>query len=149
MRTNLAQRILFAFVAGFISVLIFHQGFLLLSYLAGWVPNPPYSLAATPPLGVPKVLSLAFWGGVWGIVMMLALRRLQGWTLLWSSFLFGGVLATLVAFFVVTPLKGLDVSANLRASHLLFGFLINGFWGLGTALIYGALASRRVLLARS
>ena len=60
-----------AFLAGFLSTLIFHQGLLALLHAAGASPRPAYVMTAAPPLGVPQVLSLAFWGVLWGIVGMI------------------------------------------------------------------------------
>ena len=58
------MRVLKAFVAGFVSVLVFHPGVLALLHVAGLIPRGPYALAPVPPLGVPQVISAAFWGGV-------------------------------------------------------------------------------------
>jgi len=142
MRQRVVSRILLSFLAGALGVLAFHQGFLLLAYALSRVPAPPYSLAGTPPLGIPKVLSLAFWGGVWGIVMIPALGRLGAKSRPLAAVLFGGVLPTLVAVLVVVPLKGLPVAESLQPRRLLFGFVINGLWGLGTVLFYRALNRR-------
>ncbi|MFI5017241.1 MAG: hypothetical protein ACHQHK_04785, partial [Dongiales bacterium] len=95
MKTSLPLQILLAFIAGALGVIIFHQGFLFLAYGLGWVPRPPYDMSSTPPFDLPKVVSLAFWGGVWGIVMVLCLRRFSTGTRLWLAFLFGGILPTL------------------------------------------------------
>src|SRR5207253_3453044 len=54
-----------AFIAGFVSTLLFHQGVLALFYLAGAVQRTPYDLGSGPPFGIPAVISLAFWRGVW------------------------------------------------------------------------------------
>jgi hypothetical protein len=58
-----------AFAAGFISVLVFHQGVWALYGAAGKAPSPAWNMAPVPPLGVPTVLSSSFWGGLWGIVL--------------------------------------------------------------------------------
>ena len=58
-----------AFIAGFASTLVFHQGVLWLLYAGGFSPRAPWNMAPVPPLNVPAVVSLAFWGGVWGIVL--------------------------------------------------------------------------------
>ena len=58
-----------AFIAGFASTLVFHQGLLWLLYTAGFSPRAPWNMAPVPPLNAPAVISLAFWGGVWGIVL--------------------------------------------------------------------------------
>ena len=116
MKQSLPWQFLLAFIAGFLGVVIFHQGFLLLAYFLGWVPRPPYDLTGTPPLGVPKVISLAFWGGIWGIIMVATLRRFGTGTRLWLAFLFGGVVPTLAGTLIVAPLKACRSSCSPRAS---------------------------------
>ena len=136
MSRTLALRSAFAFVTGAASVLVFHQGVLELLYLAGVIPFVPYSMKPTAPLGVPAVVSAAFWGGVWGIIMIAALgRRLAGaryWT---AALVFGAVLPTLVALVVVLPLKGQPMGGGWDPAHIGIGLLVNGAWGLGTALM--------------
>jgi hypothetical protein len=131
-----ARIVVVGFVAGALGVLIFHQGVVLAMYLLGLLPSPPYSMRATAPLGVPQLLSSVFWGGLWGIVLVWLMTALRSADRLWVALLFGGILPTLVATFVVTPLKGGDPIERLQAAMLLRGFVINGAWGLGTALVY-------------
>jgi len=128
--------VILGFVAGALGVLLFHQGVVLALYLLNIVPSPPYSMRATAPIGVPQVLSSAFWGGVWGIVLVWCMTALRGADRLWVALLFGGILPTLVGILVVTPLKGGDPMARLQLAGLLRGFVINGAWGLGAAIIY-------------
>ena len=131
------RRIVAGFIAGTLGVLVFHQGFIEILHLAGILPNAPYSFAPTAPLMVPQVLSLAFWGGLWGIVMMFCLEALRSAERLWAAFLFGGIFPPLVGMLIVAPLKG--GSPDLTDWHrLALSFLINGVWGLGTALVYRA-----------
>jgi len=132
--------ILLGFVAGAVGVLIFHQGVLLIMHAFGLVQFPPYSFEPVPPLGVPRVLSLAFWGGLWGIVLVYVMAHVRGADRLWIALVFGGVLPSLIGIFVVTPIKGGAIT--LGAAMLLRAFVINGAWGLGTALTYPA--GRRV-----
>jgi hypothetical protein len=54
------MRTLFNFIAGFLATLIFHQLALALLWWLGIAPFAPFSMAATRPLGVPAVISLAF-----------------------------------------------------------------------------------------
>jgi hypothetical protein len=135
--------VVIGFVAGAIGVLVFHQAVILLMYLLGLLPAGPYSMKATAPLGVPQVLSSAFWGGLWGIVLVWLMATLRAADRLWVAVLFGGVLPTLVAILVVTPLKGGDPAARLQFAMLLRGFVINGAWGLGTALTYRVMGRLR------
>ena len=67
-----------AFAAGFVSTLVFHQGLFTVFYLAAVVPRAPYDLRAVPPLAIPAVISLAFWGGAWGMAIWPILRNVNG-----------------------------------------------------------------------
>lgn len=119
-----------AFISGLLATLIFHQGLLAVFYLAGMVPFAPFNLTPVPPLGVPSVISLAFFGGLWGIVLWLLLGRLNGLVFWLGNVIAGAIGPTAVAMLVVFPMKGLEVSAQTWTG----GLVLNGFWGLGVAL---------------
>lgn len=130
------MRYLLAFVAGFVSTLAFHQALLWLLHRAGASPRPAYVTKAVPPLGVPFVVSLAFWGGVWGAVLLPLLARWNGSWSYWLAWLVAGaVLPSVVALFVVMPLKGMPVAGGGDPKILVGALLLNGTWGLGTALL--------------
>jgi hypothetical protein len=131
-----AQKLLLGFLAGFVATLLFHQPVLALLNELGIAKGTIYSLRATAPLGVPQVISLAFWGGVWGIVFAAIDHRFPRGALYWiCAFLFGAIFPTLVAWFIVAPMKGLPMAGGWQFNRMLTGFLINGAWGLGTALL--------------
>ena len=94
---------LLAFLAGFVATLVFHQGALWLLHLAGVTPGTPFVMKPVPPFGVPKVISLAFWGGVWGVIMIAAIAKARAFYLV--ATIFGAILPTLVAAFVIAPLR--------------------------------------------
>lgn len=122
------------FLAGFMSTLIFHQGLFLVFYLAGLAPEAPYSLARTWPFGVPDVLSLAFWGGVWAIPAWLVCRghgRVAYWL---RAVVFGALAPSAVALFVVFPIKGLGVAGGWDPAVIAGALILNGAWGFGVAL---------------
>jgi hypothetical protein len=125
------MRFLVAFIAGFLATLIFHQGALAALYGAGVVPAAPYPMAATWPLGVPQVISLAFWGGVWGVVLWAIIRNTRGLTYWGLCAAVGAVGPTVVAMLVVFPLKGIPVGA----AKVVGGLILNGIWGVGTGLL--------------
>ena len=128
------NRILLAFCAGFIATIVFHQLALEALHLAGVTPRVPYDLHAVPPFGIPSVLSLAFWGGVWGIIMIPAIARVRGAGYWVAAAVFGAILPTLVAAFVVAPLKGIKLP--LTGANIATGLIVNAAWGLGTAITY-------------
>jgi hypothetical protein len=119
------------FVAGALAVPLFHQVVVAIMNAVGFIDRAPYSFAATKPFGVPEVISLSFWGGVWGVILLLVLGRLRGPKFWIVALVFGAIAPTLVAGFVVAPLKGMPAGGNPKMA--IAGLLINGAWGLGTA----------------
>ena len=124
---------LLAFLAGFVATLVFHQGALWLLHVAGVTPRTPFVMKPVPPFNVPTVLSLAFWGGVWGIIMIAAIAKARAFYLV--ATIFGAILPTLVAAFVIAPLRHMPLTGN-PGKLLAVGLIVNGAWGLGTALLY-------------
>lgn len=124
-----------AFVAGFISTLVFHQGVYALFWLAGVAPSAPYAMAPTWPFGVPAVISLAFWGGVWGIPVWWFIRDATAWNYWLRAILLGAIGPTAVALFVVFPLKGMAFAAGWNPVIIVGGLILNGAWGFGVALL--------------
>lgn len=136
------------FIAGALAVLVFHQGVVAVFYLLFGGPRAPYNWSPTAPFGVPAVLSSAFFGGLWGIVMLEVLRsrfeRGRAWL---AAIVFGALLPSAVALFIVLPLKGQPVAGGWQAKIIGFALLVNGAWGLGTVLI--AAGMRRLGLFRA
>lgn len=131
-RSELSRWLIAGFVAGAASVLLFHQGTVALFHALELTARQPYSLQATRPWGVPALWSLAFWGGVWGVLLAAALARLKGARLLVAALVFGAVLPTLVAWFVVAPLKAQPMAGGFAAGAMALALVANGLWGLGT-----------------
>ncbi len=126
-----------AFVAGFLGVLTFHQGVWALFHRAGKVPVAAWDMKPVPPLGVPQVLSSAFWGGIWGIVLIWLLLYVQLGLGYWpSAIILGAVLTTLVALLVVFPLKGRPFAAGWDPAVWIFALAVNAGWAFGTALFW-------------
>ena len=135
------MRALLGFIAAALSVLTFHQGMWALLHLLN-PPNlgmpPAYPLDPVPPLGVPLVLDLAFWGGLYGLAFGLLAPRFT-WPL-WLCGLLTGIIASLVGIFIVPAIKGQPVGEGWLLTNWLRLFLINGCWGLGVGLIFPLLA---------
>ncbi|MCG6860794.1 MAG: hypothetical protein LJE70_05885 [Chromatiaceae bacterium] len=142
---HLDRRLPLAFVAGFLGVLLFHQPMLGVLHALGLTALAPYPMVATVPFGVPRVLSLAFWGGVWAIPLALLLRCVRARTTYWlTALLLGAIGPSLVNWLVVLPLKGAPVGGGWHPSGILTALIINGAWGLGTAFLL-RWTSRRVV----
>lgn len=128
------RRLIAGFVAGTLAVPLFHQPVLGLLHAAGIAARGPFSMQTSGPLGVPQVVSLAFWGGVWGIALVALIweSRARGRALLLAA-VFGALFPTLVAWFVVAPMKGQHTVLSSRT--MVTGLCVNAAWGLGTALL--------------
>lgn len=135
-------RALLGFAAAVVSVLTFHQAMWALLHLAGIVPPAPYPTVPTAPFGVPLIASLCFWGGLYGLVFGLALPRLPRRVPMWLLGLGLGLLAAVVGWFVVAPLKGQPAAGGFVPLRMLVSVLINGFWGIGVGVILPLLMNR-------
>src|SRR5207302_4339360 len=102
---TMAKKLIIAFVAGFIATLVFHQGVFALLHSLGYVPRPAWPMQPVPPFGIPSVISLSFWGVVWGMIMMPVIERRRGSAFWIAALLFGAIFPTLVAWLIVAPLK--------------------------------------------
>ena len=126
--------IIVALLSGAASVLVFHQGALALLNAAELTDRAAYSMQGAPPFGVPQVWSLAFWGAVWGVLLAFLLRPLGGAPLVVAATVFGALLPTLVAWFLVAPLKGQPMAAGFVLTAMAVSVFLNAAWGLGTGL---------------
>ena len=137
------KRVLLAFLAGFLATLVFHQPVLWLLHNAGIAPFAPWSMTPVKPFGVPSVISLAFWGGVWGIIMIPVIARIRSEAAYFlTAAIFGAILPTLVAALVSAPLHGKPIP-KATPGLLITGLSVNAAWGLGTAIFFRLFARRK------
>lgn len=130
------KRALLGFVAGFIATLVFHQIMLQLLHMGGVAPNAAWPMKLVPPFGVPAVISLAFWGGIWGAILIPIIDNRRGSTYYVLGIILGAVLPTLVAWFIVAPLKHQPVASGWNPKRMMIGPIVNAAWGFGTAALY-------------
>jgi len=143
-RGELSRWLIVGFIAGFVAVVLFHQSALALLHSAQLTKGAPFSYTPTKPFGVPVLWSLAFWGGVWGVVLAAVLARLDGARLIVAALVFGAIFPTLVAWFVAAPLKGQPVAAGWVPAAMMVGPIVNAAWGLGTGIGLYLFGRRRV-----
>lgn len=139
--------VLIGFLAGVLAVLTFHQGTIGVMNAMGLLPNGPFRTNAVGPLGVPAFVNAAFWGGIWGVAIVLAISRIYEHRMrVVAAMLIGAVGATAVGWFVVAPIKGLPVAQGWNPSAMWRGPVINGMFGLGVGILrswLGDLLGRR------
>jgi hypothetical protein len=134
-----------AFAAGFVSTLVFHQGLFTVFYLAGVVPRAPYDLRAVPPLAIPAVISLAFWGGAWGMAIWPFLRNVNGPAYWARALVISAIASGSVTLFIVSPLKGMPIGGGWSPKVIVSTLLLNGTWGSGLALLMRLMRARTPL----
>ncbi len=140
-----AQRAILGFVAAVLSVLLFHQGILLVMRETGLLGIPRsvalWNLAPNArAFGLPSLVNLCFWGGLYGAAFGLLSPRFR--LPMWVCGVLTGVVAALVGFFIVAALRGGPLGGGWRADAWARSLLINGSFGLGLGLIYPLLAAR-------
>ena len=134
----IALELVLGFAAGFLAVLVFHQLTIAAMGALGLIQSAGvYRFDAYGPLGIPRVVNTAFWGGVWGIVLaalrlFLPLPRALVAFLI-AGFLFGIVGPTFFGWFVLAPWRGQPVAQGFNPAAMWRGPVINGMWGLGAA----------------
>ena len=124
-----------AFVAGFISTLVFHQAVFMLLHVAGFIPRPAYDLRPVPPFGFPAVISLAFWGGAWAVVIWPWLKGVNRSTYWLRALVISAIFPTVVGLFIVFPLKGMPMAGGWNPKVIVSALVVDGVWGLGMALL--------------
>ncbi|MBD2204119.1 hypothetical protein H6G33_28560 [Calothrix sp. FACHB-1219] len=128
-------KFLAGFTAGFFAVLVFHQVALTILHAINFISISAYATQPTPPFGVPQVLSLAFWGGIWGIILAVLILRSNSSLAWWQTLIFSAIAPTSVFLFVVLPLKGMPIAGGWQPNLIITGLIVNSAWGLGTALL--------------
>jgi hypothetical protein len=130
-------------LGGVLATLIFHQSLWYLFNQIGVIPleRPAWPLDPMPPFGVPSMISKAFWGGAWGAVLGPVLSSLRG-ARYWTSWIVVGAVAlSLVAFFVVPPIKSEPIPE--LCPRFLASLMLNGAWGFGAALFLKLFSAAR------
>lgn len=133
-------------IAGALSVLVFHQTLLQLFFWFGIAPQAAFRVAHVPPFNAPLVVSITFWGAVYGGLFGLLAPRLKAPRLVKA--LIAGVFAMLMGWFVVGPLAGHPMAFGWQVAPMLRSAAACLMWGLGVSLILPLLHPRRLHRSR-
>jgi len=128
------------FLAGALAVPLGHQIALWILNAVRFIDRAPFNMDPTRPFGVPSLISLSFWGGVWGILLGFMLERTRGARYWGLATVIGAIAPTLVAGLVVAPLKGMQ--GGISTQLLTTGLIVNAVWGLATAAFHRVMARR-------
>ena len=141
-----STRIFLGCVAGALAMLLFHQTTLQVLFWCGLTPQAAFRIAHVLPFNVPMIVSLAFWGAIYGGLFGWLVPRMP--SKLAVRGLMAGVFALLMSWFIVRPLAGHPIAFGWEHAAMLRSMVANLMWGFGIALIQPVL-SPRCLLSRS
>ena len=99
-----------------------------------------FRLVPTWPFGIPALVSLSFWGAMYGVVLALIEPRLR--RPLWQIGIALGLVAGVVNLFVVLPLKGYPMMHGGALWPIARTLILTTSWGIGAALILPLLQPR-------
>jgi hypothetical protein len=139
------RSLLMGFIAGALSVVVFHQGMVLILHFMKLVPNFPWNMATFRggPVPIPVIVNQMFWGGMWGAgfaavvgLIPVAHNILRGvvYGLLGPGLLGNGILVPLF--------KGGAFLWGFQGQRIMISALIASAFGAGLAVFYRFLAKR-------
>ncbi|MDB5402262.1 MAG: hypothetical protein QOD93_4703 [Acetobacteraceae bacterium] len=133
-------------IAGAIAVLVFHQTVLQFFFWFGLAPQAAFRVAVVPPFNAPMVVSITFWGAVYGGAFGLLAPRLPAPILVKA--LLAGLFAMLMSWFVVRPIAGHPVAFGWQTAAMVRSAVACFVWGIGITLILPLLHPRGLNGAR-
>lgn len=129
-------------VGGALSILVFHQTTLEAFFWLGWAPHAAFRIAQVAPFNVPLVVSITFWGAVYGGLFELLLPYLRG--PLWLKGVGAGLAAMAVAWFVFLPIMGHPAAFGWDGWSMLRSFIAYQMWGVGLSIVIPLLYPRPI-----
>lgn len=136
------SRLFLGCVAGALSILVFHQMTLEAFFWIGWAPHAAFRIAQVPPFNVPLVVSITFWGAVYGGIFELVQPLV--WGPRWLKGIVAGVCAMAMAWFVFLPLMGHAAAFGWDTWSMLRSFIAYQMWGVGLSIVIPLLHPRRI-----
>jgi len=119
---------------------MFHQTTMQVFFWLGWAQQAAFRTAQVPPFNVPLVVSITFWGAVYGGLFGLALP--WAWAPLWLKCIAAGLCAMLLSWFVFLPLMGHSAAFGWKVWPMLRSVIAYQMWGLGLRLVLPLLLPR-------
>jgi hypothetical protein len=139
------QRLAIGFLAAVLSVIVFHQGMILLLRETGLFGFPRtaivWNLAANPrAFGLPTLVNQCFWGGLYGAAFGLLAGRVRFTNL--TLALLTGAATTMVGFFIIAALRGTPIAGGWQLMAWLRGLSIGLSFGFGLWIFHSAITMK-------
>jgi hypothetical protein len=137
-RSTRPPEILLGFAAGIVATIVIQQFLAWALHVVGLTGQNAFSMWPTLPLGVPSLVSRAFWGGVFGIALAwFGVRYVLGLHWLVATTLFTAAVRTVVDWFIAPMFYG-QIWAGASADRLVIPLVLNVVWALGAAVLLAA-----------
>jgi hypothetical protein len=133
------------FAAGALSVIVFHQGMVLLLHLMKQVPNFPWNTATFRggPIPIPVIVNQMFWGGAWGAAFAMVAGAIPVAHNILRGVIFGLLGPALLGNGILVPLfKGGPLLWSLQPNRIAISMLIASAFGVGLAVFHRMLSRR-------
>ncbi len=130
----------FGFLAAALAVLTVHELLVFLLKKAGLLPAAtPWSMKPMGPLNVPTIVNSVFWGGLWGVVYVLAKDYLPGADAWQKGTEFGLMIAVASNFTILPVIKKKPLFAGGDAKIIACVLVILSGFGAATAVVFDEL----------
>jgi hypothetical protein len=141
----MVRNALLGFIAGVIATLVFHQGTIWLLQFGPGFPFPAWRMSDNA-YGVPAVLALSFWAGIWGVPLAWLLAARPAWPQLLTGAVLGSVVPSVWGWTVIATMRGgaMFAGGNLRIIALVL--FVNAVWGWATVLLWQQMRARMASL---
>ena len=131
-----------AFIAGFLATVLFHQTAIWLLTLVLPFPFTPWNMA-TNDYGLPRVVALALWAGVWAVPLCLLIRARPALPAMATGAVLGSLIPSLWGWTVIAAMRGGPLFAGGNTRVILTVLFINAVWGAATVWLFTLLGGRR------
>lgn len=132
-----------SFIAGFVATLTFHQGTIWLLHTFAGVPFVPWNMKINA-YGVPSVLALSFWAGIWAIPLCGLIAARPRLPALLTGLVLGAIVPSVWSWTVLAAMKGNAMFAGGNLKVIAIVLLVNGVWGFTTVLLFNLMYTRKV-----
>ena len=136
------KNIILGFLAGVIATLTVHEIIKCFLFDAGYIPLAPWAMDPVSPFGLPKLVSDALWGGLWGSIFALILGNVPTGSMTLKGALLGIVGPAILGVFILVPLvKGAPMFFDGEPALVISVLAILAGFGSVTAWLYGFFSS--------
>jgi hypothetical protein len=149
--SGILGRAVLGVLAAALSVLFAHESVVYVLNALGRVSRRAWTMTpAIPPFGVPYLLNLVFWGGLWGILFAFIHPLLPGRMMWLKGLIFGAMVVVFGGWILVPLIKGQllglpnqELFSAFDVQRMLNSTLIVCGYGLGLGIFYGLIARER------